>query len=70
MQTPHPLDGVHMSELARARAKAHMRRAEFIVELVAHGVSKMRSVVTLVARRPGDIARRLKLSHQDRVPAS
>ena len=56
MQTPHPLDGVRMSELARERAKAHMRRAEFIVELVASGVSKIRSVFTLVGRRPSDIA--------------
>lgn len=48
MQTPHPLDGVHMNVLARERAKAHMRRAEFMVELVAHGVSKARSVIALV----------------------
>ena len=44
MQTRHPLDDVHMSTYERERAKAQMRRAEFIVDLVALGVSKVRSL--------------------------
>ncbi len=56
MQTAHPLDGVRMNEFDRERAKAHMRRAEFIVDLVASGFSKIRSAVTFVERRPSDIA--------------
>lgn len=44
MQTPHTLDDVQMSSHERERAKAHMQRAEFIIDQVALGVSKMRSV--------------------------
>jgi hypothetical protein len=51
MQTPHPLDRVQMNAFDRERAKAHMRRAEYIVELVAHGVSTVRSVIALVVTR-------------------
>ena len=51
MQTPHPLDSVQMNGLTRERAKAQMRRAEFLVELAARGVSKIRAAATLVVRR-------------------
>ncbi len=47
MQAPHPLDSVHMREPDRERAKAHMRSAEFTIELVALGVSKVRSLIAL-----------------------
>lgn len=57
MQAPHPLDRVQMSELDRAHAKAHMQRAELIIELVALGISKVRSVVALVRRA---VAQRVK----------
>ena len=46
MQTPHPLDGVRMRPVDRASAKAEMDRAELIIDLVASGVSKMRSVLS------------------------
>ncbi len=58
MQTSHPLDGVHLSAIARERAKAQMQRAEFLVELVAQGVSKIRHVIALVVQGTSDIARR------------
>lgn len=48
MQAPHPLDRVQMSELDRAHAKAHMQRAELIIELVALGISKVRTIIALV----------------------
>ena len=48
MQAPHPLDSVHMREIDRERAKAHMRSAEFTIELVALGVSRVRSLIALV----------------------
>lgn len=48
MKTPHPLDGVYMSMFARERAKAQMLRAEYLVELVAHGASKVRSAVRVL----------------------
>lgn len=70
MQTPHPLDGVYMSAFARERAKAQMLRAEFFVDLVAHGVSKMRDVIALVVRRAGDICRGRQSPHISSAAAS
>ena len=49
MQTPHTLDDVQMSEHDRERAKAHMERAELIIDLVTLGASKVRSVFGALA---------------------
>lgn len=52
MKTSHPLDSVHMSVVARERAKAQMQRAEFLVELAADAVSKVRSTVRSLFSSP------------------
>ena len=44
MQTPHTLDAVQMSSHEREHAKAHMQRAEFIIDQAALGASTVSSV--------------------------
>lgn len=54
------LDDVRMSERDRALAKAHMRDAEFVADLIFRAVADIQSVVALVERGVVGLARRVK----------
>ncbi len=59
MQTYHRLDDVHMSEIDREHAKAHMRSAELAIDFVFDAVAKTRSVSAALGRRVVDLAQRI-----------
>ena len=61
MQTYHRLDDVHMSEIDREHAKAHMRSAELAIDFVFDAVAKTRAVSAALGRRVIDLARRIQV---------
>ena len=66
MQTYHRLDDVHMSEIDREHAKAHMRSAELVLDLLSCLLAKTRSVSAALGRRVVDLAQRIHNSFNRR----
>lgn len=60
MQGHHLLDDVSLTAIARARAEAQMRRAEFVVALVARGATKTRLLGRAIQRRAVGLARHVQ----------
>jgi len=56
------LDNVRMSERDRALAKAHMRDAELVADLIFRAEADIQSVFALVERGVVGLARRIKSS--------
>lgn len=56
------LNSVNMSESKREIAKAHVRDAEFIADLISHAVSGVTSAVTSIEHGFANMAARAKSS--------